>query len=89
MAARSILPITAGTSYVVSADMWAAKEAILAMGLIAQDEVGRAIGTAMVLGAGDSTGSVAAELLALVFHRLVVVAEITAAGGVAAPGCLH
>lgn len=73
VAARAEIPITSGGSYLVSADMWAAKKAILAMGLIEQDEVGRAIATAMVVGAGTQTGSVAAELLALVFHRLVIV----------------
>ena len=73
VAARAEIPITSGGSYLVSADMWAAKKAILAMGLIEQDEVGRAMATAMVVGAGSPTGAVAAELLALVFHRLVIV----------------
>ncbi len=72
VAARVDIPITSGASYLVSANMWAAKNAVLAMG-IPQDEVGRADGTAMVVGAGDAQGSVAAELLALVFKRLVVV----------------
>jgi predicted amino acid dehydrogenase len=43
------------------------------MGLIEQDDQGRAMGTAMVIGAGSAVGSVAAELLALVFLRLVIV----------------
>lgn len=73
VAARAELPITSGCSYLVSTDMWAAKQAILAMGLIDQDEHGRAVGTAMVIGAGSAVGGVAAELLALVFHRLVIV----------------
>jgi len=66
------LPITSGASYVVSACMWAAKKGVLELG-IPQDDVGRAIGTAMVVGAGDKEGGVAAELLALVFHRVVIV----------------
>ncbi|MCP4867815.1 MAG: hypothetical protein GY898_03760 [Proteobacteria bacterium] len=73
VAARVNLPITSGCSYLVSTDMWAAKQAILAMGLIEQDEHGRAMGTAMVIGAGTAVGGVAAELLALVFHRLVII----------------
>lgn len=73
VAARSDIPITSGSSYLVSSNMWAAKNAILAMGLIEQDDVGRACATAMVVGAGVPLGSVAAELLALVFHRLVIV----------------
>jgi predicted amino acid dehydrogenase len=73
VAARIDLPITNGGSYLVSTDMWAAKQAIIAMGLIEQDDQGRAMGTAMVIGAGSAVGSVAAELLALVFLRLVIV----------------
>ncbi len=73
VAARVDLPMTSGLSYLVSADMWAAKQAILAMGLIEQDDDGRAVATAMVIGAGTPHGAVAAELLALVFHRLVIV----------------
>ena len=72
VAARVGIPITSGVSCVVSTDMWAAKKAVLAMG-IEQDAIGRAVGTALVVGGGDAQGAVAAELLALVFHRLVVV----------------
>jgi predicted amino acid dehydrogenase len=72
VAARVDIPITSGASCLVSTDMWAAKRAVLAMG-IEQDEIGRAMGTALVLGAGDAQGAAAAELLALVFQRLVVV----------------
>ncbi len=68
------IPITSGTSYLVSADLWAAKQAVLAIG-IEQDEVGRAVGTTLVAGAADPQGSVAAELAALVFHRVVLVDE--------------
>lgn len=73
VAPRVNLPITTGTNYTVSVDMWAAKQAILSLGLVEQDEVGRALGTAVVLGAAGQRGAVAAELLALVFHRVVVV----------------
>jgi predicted amino acid dehydrogenase len=66
------LPITSGASFVVSACMWAAKAAVLQLG-IEQDALGRAVGTAMVVGAGDKEGGAAAELLALVFHRVVIV----------------
>jgi predicted amino acid dehydrogenase len=72
VAARMDIPITSGTSSLVSTVMWAAKKAVLAMG-IEQDGIGRAAGTALVVGAGDALGAVAAELLAMVFHRLVVV----------------
>ena len=72
VAARSEIPITSGASYLVSADMWAAKKAVLAMG-VEQDGVGRVRGTAVILGAGDPQGSVAAELVALVFNRMVIV----------------
>lgn len=72
VAARTDIPITSGASFLVSTSMWAAKQAVLAMGM-EQDDIGRARGTALVVGAGDALGSVAAELLAMVFHRLVVV----------------
>lgn len=72
VAARSEIPITSGASYLVSADMWAAKQAVLAMG-VEQDDVGRVKGTAVIVGAGDPQGSVAAELVALVFNRMVIV----------------
>ncbi len=72
VAARVDIPITSGASCLVSTGMWAAKRAVLAMG-IEQDNIGRAMGTALVVGAGDAQGAAAAELLALVFHRLVVV----------------
>jgi predicted amino acid dehydrogenase len=72
VASQVDLPITSGASYLVSANMWAAKQAILALG-VPQDEVGRAKATAMVVGAGDPEGAVAAELLALVFQRVVLV----------------
>ena len=71
-ARRVALPMTSGGSYLISANLWAAKQAVLAMG-IEQDEVGRAQGTALVVGAGDPLGAVAAELIALVFSRVVVV----------------
>ncbi len=72
VAARSEIPITSGAACLVSTDMWAAKQAVLAMG-VEQDAVGRVMGTALVVGAGDPEGSVAAELLALVFDRMVIV----------------
>ncbi|MEE2828281.1 MAG: hypothetical protein VX498_03755 [Myxococcota bacterium] len=72
VAARSALPITSGSSYTISADMWAAKQAILSLGLIEQDDQGRAVATALVVGAGGASGAVAAELLGLVFHRVVI-----------------
>ena len=72
VAARSEIPITSGASCLVSTDMWAAKQAVLAMG-VEQDDVGRVQGTAVVVGAGDPQGSVAAELIALVFNRMVIV----------------
>ena len=72
VASTADLPITSGASYVVSACMWAAKKAVLELG-IEQDEVGRARGTALIIGAGDKEGGAAAELLALVFHRVVIV----------------
>jgi predicted amino acid dehydrogenase len=73
VAARAEIPITSGASYLVSADMWAAKVALMSLGQVEVDEAGRALGTAMVLGAGSANGSVAAELLGMAFHRLVVV----------------
>lgn len=73
VAARAEIPITSGASYLVSANMWAAKVALMSLGLVRQDEHGHALGTAMVVGAGSSAGTVAAELLGLVFHRLVIV----------------
>jgi predicted amino acid dehydrogenase len=66
------LPITSGMSFFVSATLWAVKEAALQMGL-SRDEDGRALGTALVTGAGEPEGGVAAELLALAFRRLVLV----------------
>lgn len=72
VAAAVDLPITSGASFLISADLWAAKQAVLAMG-IPQNAVGRAQGTALVVGAGDPQGAVAAELIALVFERVVIV----------------
>ncbi len=72
VAARSEIPITSGAACLVSTNMWAAKQAVMEMG-VEQDEVGRVNGTALVVGAGDPEGAVAAELIALVFNRMVIV----------------
>lgn len=73
VAVRAQIPITSGMSYLVSANMWAAKEALMSLGTVEVDENGRACGTAMVVGAGSPAGTAAAELLGMVFHRLVIV----------------
>jgi predicted amino acid dehydrogenase len=72
VAPESAIPVTSGAAYVVSASMWAAKNAVVALG-IGRDPIGRAVGTAIVVGGGDPTGAAAAALLALVFTRLVVI----------------
>ncbi len=73
VAVRAQLPITSGVSYLVAANMWAAKEAMLSLGLVELDSKGKAMGTAMVFGAGSPAGTAAAELLGMVLHRLVIV----------------
>ena len=72
VASKIDLPITSGASYFVSATLWAVKEAAIQMGL-EKDAQGRTQGTALVAGAGDPEAVVAAELLGLVFRRLILV----------------
>lgn len=78
VAKQASLPITTGNSYSASGALWAAREAVNRLGLADVDEHGRIHGTAMVVGATGSIGSVCARLLALASDELWLVSPETA-----------
>lgn len=78
VAKQAPLPITTGNSYSASAALWAAHEAVDRLGLAEVDAHGRIRGTAMVVGATGSIGSVCARLLALASDELWLVSPETA-----------
>jgi predicted amino acid dehydrogenase len=71
----SPIPVTTGNSLSASATLWALNEAFKKMGLI-QKVPGsqRFDGTAMVIGATGSIGSVSSRLLTLAMKRIILVA---------------
>ncbi len=78
VARRAPLPITTGNSYSASGALWAARDAVLKLGLAEVDEQGRISGKAMVVGATGAIGSVCARLLALSSDELFLVSPETA-----------
>lgn len=78
VARQASLPVTTGNSYSASGALWAAHEAVNRLGLADVDEEGRIHGSAMVVGATGSIGSVCARLLALTSDELWLVSPETA-----------
>ena len=78
VARRAPLPITTGNSYSASGALWAARDAVLRLGLAEVDERGRISGKAMVVGATGAIGSVCARLLALSSDELWLVSPESA-----------
>ena len=78
VARRAPLPITTGNSYSASGALWAARDAVLRLGLAEVDEKGRISGKAMVVGATGAIGSVCARLLALSSDELWLVSPESA-----------
>jgi len=79
VARRAPLPITTGNSYSASGALWAAHDAMLRLGLVAEPPRGqKAKFKAMVVGATGSIGSVCARLLAMVAEEVYLVSPETA-----------
>jgi predicted amino acid dehydrogenase len=78
VARRAPLPVTTGNSYSASGALWAARDALLRLGLVEMDAEGRLQGKAMVVGATGSIGSVCARLLALASDELWLVSPESA-----------
>ncbi len=78
VARRAPLPVTTGNSYSASGALWAARDALLRLGLVEMDAEGRLKGKAMVVGATGSIGSVCARLLALASDELWLVSPESA-----------
>jgi predicted amino acid dehydrogenase len=78
VARRAPLPVTTGNSYSASGALWAARDALLRLGLVDMDEEGRLKGKAMVVGATGAIGSVCARLLALASDELWLVSPESA-----------
>ncbi len=78
VARRAPLPITTGNSYSASGALWAARDAVLKLGLAEVDDKGRISGKAMVVGATGAIGSVCARLLALSSDELWLVSPESA-----------
>ncbi len=78
VARRAPLPITTGNSYSASGALWAARDAVLRLGLAEVDDKGRISGKAMVVGATGAIGSVCARLLALSSDELWLVSPESA-----------
>jgi predicted amino acid dehydrogenase len=78
VARRAPLPVTTGNSYSASGALWAARDALLKLGLVEMDEHGRLKGKTMVVGATGAIGSVCARLLALASDELWLVSPESA-----------
>ncbi len=78
VARRAPLPVTTGNSYSASGALWAARDAVLRLGIAEVDDQGRITGKAMVVGATGSIGSVCARLLALSSDELWLVSPESA-----------
>ncbi len=78
VARRAPLPVTTGNSYSASGALWAARDAVLKLGIAELDDQGRIKGKAMVVGATGSIGSVCARLLALSSDELWLVSPESA-----------
>jgi len=79
VARRAPLPITTGNSYSASGALWAARDALLRLGLLPEPKRGRKMPMkAMVVGATGAIGSACARLLALVAEEVYLVSPETA-----------
>jgi predicted amino acid dehydrogenase len=79
VARRAPLPITTGNSYSASGALWAARDAVLRLGLVPAPREGERVKLkAMVVGATGSIGSVCARLLAKVAEEVHMVSPETA-----------
>lgn len=78
VARRAPLPVTTGNSYSASGALWAARDALLRLGIADIDDQGRIKGKAMVVGATGAIGSVCARLLALSSDELWLVSPESA-----------
>jgi predicted amino acid dehydrogenase len=72
VAKHAVLPITTGNSYVASAALWAAAEAVRRMGLtkLKNNKILRA--KTMVIGATGAVGSICSRLLATAFEEVYI-----------------
>ena len=72
---RSKMPVTSGNSYSASTTLWGARVMVEKMGLIPTSKPGERLNAkAMVIGATGSIGKVSAQLIAMVFKEVVLVA---------------
>lgn len=79
VARRAPLPITTGNSYSASGALWAARDAMLRLGLVEKPPKGKRAGAkAMVVGATGAIGSVCARLLAKAVDEVTMVSPETA-----------
>ncbi len=79
VARRAPLPITTGNSYSASGALWAARDALLRMGLVPPPKPGGKMAMkAMVVGATGAIGSVCARLLAMAADEVYMVSPETA-----------
>lgn len=73
VARRSVIPVTSGNSYTVSATLWSIKEAVRRLGLVKLEKGKKIPGKAMVIGATGSIGSVCSRILAKVYEEVHLV----------------
>jgi len=79
VARRAPLPITTGNSYSASGALWAARDAVLRLGLVPMPKRGEKVRMkAMVVGATGAIGSVCSRLLAMVAEEVYMVSPETA-----------
>jgi len=70
VARRADIPVTTGNSYSASGALWAARDAMVRMGLVKVLKKGKIKAKTMVIGASGSIGSVSARLLAMAFDEV-------------------
>ncbi len=73
VAKHAVLPITTGNSYVASAALWAASDAVRRMGLIKVEKGKMLNATTMVIGATGPVGAICSRLLAKAFKHVHMV----------------
>jgi len=71
VARRAEIPVTTGNSYSASGALWAARDAMVRMGMVKPPKKGKKIqAKTMVIGASGAIGSVSARLLAMAFDEV-------------------
>jgi len=75
VAKHAVLPITTGNSYVASAALWAAAEAVRRMGLTRLSDNKKLKAKTMVIGATGAVGSICSRLLATAFEEVYIVSK--------------